>query len=303
MKIPWPGNQCIICLEGGTLSAEHVIPEALGGVLECKFLCKTCNNRFGLGFEAKAKTDPAIRLAVANLKSEIPNIYSLVEDGQEYVAHSGPARVKAAFRKGEIRPKTCRLNDGSLMVPIKDAPGHIERMLTRDGHDTDFVRQALTAFGSASEGKEIEVSRNVSAINWPTHKVELDLSSSVPLSELLLVKIAYEFLALMSGSALCNDTLQLNEIRHVLRCNKRESDAFQIERLFAPQYAPFHGLCFEENDPYVKIQIRLFGKLAYRVHFRRLGFNGPKIVYTHNLKSREEDVREYGAEPHKSQRG
>jgi hypothetical protein len=38
-----------------------------------------------------------------------------------------------------------------------------------------------------------------------------------------------------------------------------------VERLEAKEYAPFHGVCFEGNDPYTKIQVRLFGKLSYRV--------------------------------------
>jgi hypothetical protein len=67
--------------------------------------------------------------------------------------------------------------------------------------------------------------------------------------------------------------------------------AFSVERLLAQDYAPFHGICFEGNDPYVKIQVRLFGRLAYRVHFRRLSLDQRKIVYTHNLKSGDQDVR------------
>ena len=72
MKVPWPGDRCIICLANDALTEEHVIPEALGGDLTCYFLCKPCNDVFGSSFEAKAKTDPAIRIAVRNLRSEIP---------------------------------------------------------------------------------------------------------------------------------------------------------------------------------------------------------------------------------------
>ena len=67
----------------GPLSEEHVIPSSLAGDLKCDFVCKPCNDFFGSTFEAKAKTDPAIRLAVANLHEELPAaIYQRIEDGQ-----------------------------------------------------------------------------------------------------------------------------------------------------------------------------------------------------------------------------
>jgi hypothetical protein len=102
VKVPWFGDRCIICLGNNVLSEEHVIPEALGGALKCDFLCKPCNELFGSSFEAKAKTDPAIRIAVAKLRSEIPLIHDHVEDGQQYFAQSGPARVGGVFREGVV---------------------------------------------------------------------------------------------------------------------------------------------------------------------------------------------------------
>src|SRR5258708_29391337 len=116
MKTPWLGDRCIICLENDALSEEHVIPEALGGDLTCDFLCKPCNDVFGSSFEAKAKTDPAIRIAAAKLRSEIPLIHDRIEHGQQYVAQSGPARVRGVFQQGAVTPLPSRHNDGSLMV-------------------------------------------------------------------------------------------------------------------------------------------------------------------------------------------
>jgi hypothetical protein len=107
-----------------------------------------------------------------------------------------------------------------------------------------------------------------------------------------VVKIAFEFLALMSGTAICSVTPELNEVRRALK-GGTGSSSFGVERLLARDYAPFHGICFEGNDPCVKIQVRLFGRLAYRVRFRRLSLDQRKILYTHNLKSGDQDVREY----------
>ena len=37
-EVLWPGDACIICLNAGELSLEHVIPDALHGTLTSKFL-------------------------------------------------------------------------------------------------------------------------------------------------------------------------------------------------------------------------------------------------------------------------
>ena len=47
MHIPWTGKRCILCLKEVPLSAEHLIPVALGGVLTCDLLCKDCNSTLG----------------------------------------------------------------------------------------------------------------------------------------------------------------------------------------------------------------------------------------------------------------
>ena len=102
MKTSWLGDRCIICRETNALSEEHVIPEAIGGDLICNFLCKPCNDVFGSSFEAKAKTDPAIRIAVGKLRSEIPIIHDRVEEGQPYYA------------QGEVRDEPQGPAEGTL---------------------------------------------------------------------------------------------------------------------------------------------------------------------------------------------
>ena len=70
----------------------------------------------------------------------------------------------------------------------------------------------------------------------------------------------------------------------------RESETFRVERFPLKKYEPFHGICFEGNSPYAKVQIRLFGGLAFRVHFLHLVVSGRRFTYTHKLDTNEEDV-------------
>src|ERR1700682_5613018 len=101
MKIPWFGKRCIICLEDQSLSEEHVIPYSLGGDLTCNFVCKRCNEVFGSTFEARAKADPSIRIAAANLHEELSaSIYQRIEDGQRWTTEHGHIQGRATYRAG-----------------------------------------------------------------------------------------------------------------------------------------------------------------------------------------------------------
>ena len=71
MKVPWPGDCCILCLEPfaangpHAVSEEHVIPKSVLGILPCDFLCCDCNSKSGADLDHALKRDPAIRLAAA----------------------------------------------------------------------------------------------------------------------------------------------------------------------------------------------------------------------------------------------
>ena len=54
---------------------------------------------------------------------------------------------------------------------------------------------------------------------------------------------------------------------------------------------PFHGIVFEGNNPHAQVQIRLFGWLAFRVHFKRLKVHALRCAYTHFLDKNIEDLR------------
>lgn len=112
MKVPWFGDRCIICLGNDALSEEHVIPAALGGDLKCDFLCKPCNDLFGSSFEAKARTDPAIRIAVANLRSEIPLIHDHVRMARNILLRADPLVFEASSGKGRLLPGPLNTSTG-----------------------------------------------------------------------------------------------------------------------------------------------------------------------------------------------
>ena len=292
MNIPWPGNRCILCLKESPLSKEHIIPEAFGGILTCSLLCRDCNSNLGSSVEAEAKTDPSIRIAVANLQSHIPELADRFMENQNFVSHGPGGTEQGTVRDGEYRVRSQKKEDGSLIQPTDCARKSIITILQRGGAGQAAIRESLRKFDEGGENERIRLAIGVEAIRWAVEKIDPDLSSSSPLTPLVPLKIAYEFIACHLGTAIYDETLQIQEIRTTLLEGIKEHPSFEVERLEAPEYKPFHGICFEGNDPHGKVLIRLFGRLAFRVHFRWLAFGGSRFVYTHCLATHEDSLDE-----------
>src|SRR2546426_7430731 len=69
-------------------------------------------------------------------------------------------------------------------------------------------------------------------------------------------------------------------------------ESISITSLRANRDDPIHGILLEGNDPHARVQIRLFGRLAYRVHFRTIAVGGKRFAYTHDLATDYEAVTE-----------
>lgn len=290
MKVLWSGNRCILCLQEDTLCEEHVIPDSLGGRLTSNFLCRSCNSKLGHDLEATAKSDPSILIAARNLQKDIPSLSRTLIHSHPHIGHSSPGPAKGYIKNNEFRVRSRKLEDGSLIQPTEDARKSIDKILQKAGYNNAPIQKALASFDNAPEDMKIEVFPGLEVVKWSIQRLELDLNSAQTMDPLIPVKTAYEFLALHAGTAFYDDIPQLSQIRTSLLNMKLNSDVIRVERLSSNKYEPFHGICFEGNDPYAKIQIRLFGWLAFRVHFLRLSISGPRYVYSHNLDSNEEHI-------------
>ena len=179
------------------------------------------------------------------------------------------------------------------------APGSIEKILRKKGFGEIPIKEALEQLADVPANATVSIGPDLDVSTWTTDAIELDLRRGEPLSAVFLLKIAYEFLAGHLGTAIYDDAQQVSKLRSVICKRIEEHPCYSIERLIAPDYKPFHGIGFEGNDPYAIVQIRFFGKLAYRVHLKNLAVGGDRYVYTHNLKSDEEDIRLVNAnDPH-----
>jgi HNH endonuclease len=292
-------DRCIVCLNGPTFSnrltfsEEHIIPRALGGRLTCEFLCKSCNDSFGSSFEAKAKSDPSIRLAIQELRTELPALYAAIEKGQKHLILTGVGPLAAYYRNGWVQNEGTRLNDGSLIVPDHATEHHLKKMMTRDGLGLSEIERALAIFRDAPFEEKAKLTTEITVVKRQSAYGGPNLAKGELLDPLVALKIAYEYSVLLMGVAALDDQIHFNELRRCLQEKDINSQSFKVERLQAEKHDPFHGIGFEGNKPHVTIQIRLFGLIAYRVHFVGLSFNLDPTYYTHNLVNGAETFRSY----------
>ena len=268
-EIPWPGDACIICLEPGELSLEHVFPNALHGGLASRFLCRDCNSFFGHTIDAAAKNDPAIRTAARALEESVPNLVADIEEGQRYLIHTDVAMLHGFKRGGEIQGIWHNMPDGSSIAPEDKAIGSLRGRMRADGLSDDAIEEAIARYMLAEPGEIVDMSPTWAAKKLAAYLAGPDLRAPSA-DPLLFVKIAYEFTALLVGRAIYVRSPQLDELRDALKNLRRDSDAFHVEILTAKEAAAFHGIAFEGNAPHATFQIRLFGKPAYRVHLKGL---------------------------------
>ena len=297
MRIKWPGNSCIICLKEipllsrEHLSREHLIPKALGGILTCSFLCDECNSAFGARVDAEVKKDPRIRFAVDSLQSDIPNLARKFMEGQPYIFQVGEWTGRGKFRKGELRATTRQTKEGALIQPSDEGYKSNERILRKNGINEDTIQEGLRRLHEAKENEIVALAPGRIAVKRRVEQVEPDLRGSKLLTSLLPLKIGYEFLALHLGSAIYRQDSTLGRLRVALRQGLEDHPSFHVESLNASEYRPFHGIDFVGNNPHAVVLIRLFGWLAFRVHFHGLAIHHPSISYLHRLDTNQEDIQ------------
>lgn len=287
MFLPWKHDRCILCLQQATLTEEHVIPQAIGGILKVPFLCKPCNDNLGALVEAAAKKDPSIRLALEEIRPLSPELIAKLTEGQEYIANSSRGKVRGVVSKGEFRVRAKKQSDGSLIQPTPQGRRLVKKHLQKTGADQQTIDHTLRQLDAAPENTPIPIDAGLQVIKWSVGSLQPTLDGN-PLSDQVVLKIAYEFVACIVQSQVYCDIPVLFAVRRTLHDQLDPGAILWVERLHASKYDVFHGVAFEGNQPYAVIQVRLFGWLAFRIHFHGLAINAPCIVYTHRLDTNKD---------------
>ena len=287
MKIKWEHLQCIVCLGQGPLTKEHVIPDSIGGILTSNFLCKGCNDRFGAGFEAKARLAPELRKAASGLDEPLSELKEKLEIGARYTSKFGEHKFEGVVRNdGNIG--TRELEDGSLIVPDADAAKIIKSIMKKKGVPISDINEALANWERAPAATAVDLGADLSVRKWQNHPAN-PIYTEPPLSPLVPLKVAYEFSALLVGSMIYRPEFQ--HIRDVLITQDNNLADGMVTYNWAGKPDAFHGIAFEGNQDIAQFQVRFFGLLAYTVRFPKIALEHPRIVYTHRLNTGEDEVR------------
>ncbi|MCP4408818.1 MAG: HNH endonuclease [Gammaproteobacteria bacterium] len=284
MDIEWNHSRCIVCLNSGELTKEHVIPESLGGILTSRFLCCRCNSCFGAGFEANSRLAPEIRKAASGLGKDFSELKEKLELGAQYQSKFDEQTSKSKLRRdGHIG--TSKLKDGSLIVPETDAPNSITSLMRKRGVADQEIKDAIAAWRAAPAGYTVNLGAGIKVRKWQGHP-SIPTYDELPLSPLVPLKIAYEFTALLVGCAIYSP--QLQPLRDVLLKQDKDLAGRMVTDNWASSPDVFHGIAFEGNHEVAQFQVRFFGLLAYTVRFPKIAVEHPPIVYTHRLNTGKE---------------
>ena len=225
-----------------------------------------------------------------SLYEVIPELAKRLIESHPHVGQSEPGPAPGYFRNSEFRVKSRTLEDGSIIQPTDDARKSVAKILRKSGCSEAPIQKALAEIDEAPENKRVKIAPGLEVVKWTVQDIEPDFSRAQLMNPLVPAKIAFEFLAAHLGTAIYDDVPQLSEVRQVLMKSIPETDVIQVERLSSNKYEPFHGICFEGNNPHAKVQVRLFGYLVFRVHFFHLSVGGARFAYTHKLDTAEESV-------------
>jgi len=155
LKVPWPGDKCILCLNKTILSKEHLIPEALGGKLTAEFLCLSCNSELGRNLEANAKSDPAVFMAAKTMIYRFTTLATSLIQSHPHIAYSDQGPALGSFKNGDFHVKSKRLVDGSVIQPTDLGRKSLLKCLMKSGYQEVTTRKAIASFDDAPDNKRL----------------------------------------------------------------------------------------------------------------------------------------------------
>lgn len=282
MKLRCNFASCIICTSNAPNSWEHIIPRFIGGRLEANLLCDTCNRKFGAKIVASLKHDPSIRLALENVRQEVPRIYKEARKGWLYTAPGVDGKaIKIKADRHRDRVLTRKADDGSLLVDTREARRTLRKILENQGYTSRAIADYLHAFDVAAEHELIEVPGGLLAVKRPYETMSPHLKGQL-VDERLPILIAVEFLALTIGNNIFEP--YFNPVRSFIKGGPRPSNV-TCERLRSGHYGAFHRIYCEAPFSGLEVYVCFFRYLVFRVKFHRACVGGPVPVYLEDIKT------------------
>lgn len=286
----WSLSTCLLCNQKASDSYEHMIPDSLGGTLEVKMLCHKCNNVLGSRIIGTIKKDLMIRLAIGNLKDDIPDLYNRFEEGLPYAGVTSKGDRIPFKRKGKsFSPKYTRLENAEIL-DTRDARRQIRKQLKKEGATASEIEQAMEKMSKMDGDKPIAITDSIHVAKPPLEKFDIqysheDVHASFPLL------VSYEFLGLVIGKSIYDG--YFDAVRSSLAAGK-ECEFAKVERFRANTngYRPIHTIMQRNAPSDTIIDLILFDWIWYRTTFSNLRVHTPNFVYRDILTERRVEVAE-----------
>ncbi len=271
MLLPWKDRRCIICLieHKGGLSNAHVIPQSVGGKLAVKNICADCNSRLGYTAEAGLKTDPRIRVAIEDLRAQIPDLAEKVRTGQEFVAREEEAVIRATPQGEGYKILDSPQEGASRIKDPERAWEEVETVLRRQfGASDEEIAAVRAVHDAATEGQLVELAPGVAIKKGSVDDFRLPFTEPL-VEDMCLLSIGYLFLSVLVQGAVYDEAF--DQVRDALQGGDSEG-AWTVESFLirSRQHEPWHGLGVEQARPNFIVQVRLFGQHAWKVAFGRI---------------------------------
>lgn len=277
-------GRCILCAERPPDSREHLIPACVGGSLEALILCAPCNGHFGTSLVSQLKTDPSIRMAVANLRDRIPALAAQFEEGLDFVAEGKDGvAVVVSQKRGRWKTRAMEASGNSLVLDTEDTATYIRNRLRKQGLSEVEAESWVNRFGACENGEKLRLPTGDALVkNEAT--VRLPKLTGRFVDDRVPTLIAFEFLALCLGEP--NLGPEFDPVRDYIR-KGRKTNAVQVVSRTTRRYNPTHTLRLRVKHRAVTILVQFFGWYVFEVNLRGIPIPPKEIVYVEDLETKQ----------------
>jgi len=282
MKISYNFENCILCKSSPPDNWEHIIPESLGGRLQAKILCVSCNSTLGSELIGNLKQNASIRLTMEELRKELPNLYSQLMDKATFVGKTLDGSLVHVSQAGKnSKVLSSKGANDSIIQDTRDAGKAIEKILTKNKVPSDEIERLKKIFVELGENIPLEVSDSYTFIKRPILKLQPKLDPKNQIDNRLAALIAFEFLSILIGNLILHSAF--DQIRNYVRYGT-PTDRILIKHVHGKQPDPIHAIVVEPMNDAIKFHVRLFRLITFLVTFQNYSYNGLDSVYMEDLK-------------------
>lgn len=265
-------GKCIICNEfKNNLSEEHIIPDAIGGNIKIKCVCKDCNSKLGSKVDSLLTDDPFI-LFLRNqfhIKDKngcnvdlIKRLSFTDEQGKRIAIKKGDGKLLPKIYTGN-KPEVIIEKTSDNSVNIKYSGSDIDSILTK-------IKRTLKSQNISFREKDIKekLLEQVNS-NLKVYAMDLKYEGEIDVSKYLpcVIKIAYESSFYLLGNEYLDDGLAIHLRNYLYNYFESDGDDNEISRVSAQissdEFMPTHSVKLYPVGRVIMAHICLFNVFSF----------------------------------------